>query len=54
MIGGRPHSVALPGDLTVRGKIVRMGGQFSVAEARQMLRKGEILDMKTAVGLALI
>ena len=28
--------------------------EFSVAEARQMIRKGEILDMKTALGLTLI
>lgn len=28
--------------------------EFSVADARQMLRKGEILDMKTALGLTLI
>jgi len=28
--------------------------EFSVAEARQMIRKGEILDMKTALGLSLI
>ena len=28
--------------------------EFSVAEARQMIRKGEITDMKTALGLTLI
>ena len=28
--------------------------EFSVAEARQMLRKGDIVDMKTALGLTLI
>jgi len=28
--------------------------EFSVAEARQMIRRGEIVDMKTAVGLTLI
>jgi ADP-ribose pyrophosphatase len=28
--------------------------EFSVADARQMIRKGEILDMKTAIGLTLI
>src|SRR3954451_10338482 len=27
------HAVAMPGDLTIRGKIVRMGAQFSTAEA---------------------
>src|SRR6478735_891001 len=25
------HAVALPGDLTIKGKVVRMGGQFSTA-----------------------
>jgi ADP-ribose pyrophosphatase len=28
--------------------------EFSVADARQMIRKGEIVDMKTALGLTLI
>jgi uncharacterized protein (TIGR00369 family) len=28
------HRVAMPGDLLCRGTVVRMGGQFSVAEAR--------------------
>jgi ADP-ribose pyrophosphatase len=28
--------------------------EFSVAEARQMIRKGEIVDMKTALGLTFI
>jgi ADP-ribose pyrophosphatase len=28
--------------------------EFSVAEARQMVRRGEIVDMKTALGLTLI
>ncbi len=28
--------------------------EFSVAEVRQMIRKGEIVDMKTALGLTLI
>src|SRR5215813_5589640 len=28
------HSPAMPGDLTIRGKVVRMGGQFSTAEAQ--------------------
>src|SRR6202007_3269539 len=27
------HAAAMPGDLTARGKVVRMGGQFSTAEA---------------------
>ena len=28
------HSPAMPGDLTIRGKVIRMGSQFSTAEAR--------------------
>lgn len=28
------HRPAMPGDLTARGEVVRMGGQFSVADAR--------------------
>ena len=28
------HSPAFPGDLTLRGKVVRMGSQFSCAEAQ--------------------
>jgi uncharacterized protein (TIGR00369 family) len=28
------HAPAMPGDLTVRGKVVRMGAQFSTSEAR--------------------
>ena len=27
------HAAAMPGDLTIRGKVVRMGSQFSTAEA---------------------
>ena len=27
------HAAAMPGDLTIKGKVVRMGGQFSTAEA---------------------
>jgi uncharacterized protein (TIGR00369 family) len=27
------HSAAMPGDLTINGKVVRLGGQFSTAEA---------------------
>jgi len=37
------HSPALPGDLTMRGKIVRMGGQFSVAEAQVFDQNGKLL-----------
>ena len=37
------HAVALPGDLTIKGKIVRMSGQFSVAEARIFDAQGKLL-----------
>jgi len=37
------HSVALPGDLTIKGKIVRMGSQFSTAEASIYDEKGKLL-----------
>jgi uncharacterized protein (TIGR00369 family) len=37
------HAPAMPGDLTIRGKIVRMGGQFSTAEARVFDREGKLL-----------
>ena len=40
------HAAAMPGDLTIKGKVVRMGSQFSTAEAldlrhaRQALASG--------------
>ena len=37
------HAAAMPGDLTVRGKIVRMGGQFSTAEAHVFDGAGKLL-----------
>jgi uncharacterized protein (TIGR00369 family) len=37
------HAPAMPGDLTIRGKIVRMGGQFSTAEARVFDLDGKLL-----------
>ncbi len=37
------HSPAMPGDLTVRGKAVRMGGQFSCAEAQVLDAQGKLL-----------
>jgi uncharacterized protein (TIGR00369 family) len=37
------HAVALPGDLTIKGKIVRMGSQFSVAEAQIFDAQGKLL-----------
>ena len=36
-------AAAMPGDLTVRGKIVRMGGQFSTAEAHVFDAQGKLL-----------
>jgi uncharacterized protein (TIGR00369 family) len=37
------HSPAMPGDLTIRGKVVKMGGQFSTAEARIFDAEGKLL-----------
>ena len=37
------HAVALPGDLTVRGKVIRMGRQFSTAEAQVLDQQGKLL-----------
>jgi len=37
------HTAAMPGDLTVRGKIVRMGSQFSTAEAQVLDAEGKLL-----------
>ncbi len=37
------HAVAMPGDLTARGKVVKMGGQFSVAEASVFDAGGKLL-----------
>src|SRR3954470_20593483 len=37
------HAVALPGDLTIRGKVVRMGSQFSTAEAQIFDAQGKLL-----------
>ena len=37
------HSPAMPGDLTVRGKVVRAGSQFSCAEARIYDESGKLL-----------
>jgi len=34
------HSAAMPGDLTVKGKAVRMGSQFSTAEAQILDAQG--------------
>ena len=37
------HAVALPGDLTIKGKVVRMGSQFSTAEAQIFDMQGKLL-----------
>jgi uncharacterized protein (TIGR00369 family) len=37
------HSPAMPGDLTIRGKVVRMGGQFSTAEAQILDTQGKLI-----------
>ena len=37
------HAPAMPGDLTIRGKVVRMGSQFSTAEAQVFDQDGKLL-----------
>ena len=37
------HSPAMPGDLTIHGKVVHMGSQFSVSEARVFDAQGKLL-----------
>src|SRR5262249_38119554 len=37
------HAVAMPGELTIRGKIVRMGSQFSTAEAQVFDAQGKLI-----------
>ena len=37
------HAAATPGDLVIRGKVVRMGGQFSTAEAHVYDAQGKLL-----------
>jgi uncharacterized protein (TIGR00369 family) len=37
------HSPAMPGDLTIRGKVVKMGNQFSTAEAAVFDAEGKLL-----------
>jgi uncharacterized protein (TIGR00369 family) len=37
------HAAAMPGDLTIHGKVVRMGSQFSTAEARVLDAQGKLL-----------
>jgi uncharacterized protein (TIGR00369 family) len=37
------HAAAMPGDLTIRGKVVRIGGQFSTAEAQVFDAQGKLI-----------
>jgi uncharacterized protein (TIGR00369 family) len=37
------HAAAMPGDLTLRGKVVKSGSQFSVAEAQVFDQQGKLL-----------
>jgi uncharacterized protein (TIGR00369 family) len=37
------HSPAMPGDLTVRGKVVRFGSQFATSEAQVFDQTGKLL-----------
>jgi uncharacterized protein (TIGR00369 family) len=37
------HSAAMPGDLTVKGRVVKAGGQFSTAEASVYDAAGKLL-----------
>jgi uncharacterized protein (TIGR00369 family) len=37
------HAAAMPGDLTVCGKVIRMGRQFSTAEAQVLDAAGKLL-----------
>ena len=37
------HAAAMPGDLTIKGRVVRAGGQFSTAEAHVYDSSGKLL-----------
>jgi uncharacterized protein (TIGR00369 family) len=37
------HAAAMPGDLVAKGKVVRMGGQFSTSEAQVFDAQGKLL-----------
>jgi uncharacterized protein (TIGR00369 family) len=37
------HKAAMPGDITAKARVVRMGGQYSTAEAYLYNREGELL-----------
>jgi len=37
------HRAAMPGDLTARGRVIKWGGQFSVAEGQVLDKDGALL-----------
>jgi uncharacterized protein (TIGR00369 family) len=37
------HAAAMPGDLLARGKVIKLGGQFSVAEAQVFDKDGKLV-----------
>src|SRR5215469_16263797 len=37
------HAAAMPGDLTVRGRVLRLGSQFSTAESQVFDQDGKLL-----------
>jgi uncharacterized protein (TIGR00369 family) len=37
------HRAAMPGDLTAKGRVIKLGGQFSVAEASVFDQDGKLL-----------
>ena len=37
------HAAAMPGDLTIKGRVVKAGGQFSTAEAHVYDKSGKLL-----------
>jgi uncharacterized protein (TIGR00369 family) len=37
------HAAAMPGDLTVKGRVIKAGGQFSTAEAQVYDESGKLL-----------
>ena len=47
------HAPAMPGDLTVKGKIVRMGSQFSTSEAHVYDAQGKLLAHHTVTYIRL-
>jgi uncharacterized protein (TIGR00369 family) len=37
------HNAAMPGDLTVRGKVIKFGGQFATSDAQVFDSQGKLL-----------